>query len=354
LMQLKLTSKERLVLYGLARYPGLSDIDLATRIDVDRSTIFKSKRKFRDWQLIRLMNVPSGITVGGEILTSIFAKFSPTAPIEVRSESEALLEWIGHPNCVFHTATDTESFSMVYSRSLSDFKSSFDPLIDEYAQKGFIDDIICSHYPFASTNHSADAAVAVNRIFELDRPDLPQELISESSSQLEDMKLTDKDKLTLYAFVKYPMLSDLELSRRTGISRPTISGKRTKFFQNGLLTREANIDWQKICCELITFYRLELGRGVSWEEQETVHTSLRRMGAPLFTYLQRGEAFGAFLSENYTDLKNKVNAEIRTLAEMALIDDPPMLMTMPLDMIVESKRDYAPMVAGMLGIEKEI
>ena len=65
-MQLKLTSKERLVLYGLARYPGFSDIDLAAKIGVDRSTIFKSKRKFREWQLIKLLNVPSGAAVGAE------------------------------------------------------------------------------------------------------------------------------------------------------------------------------------------------------------------------------------------------------------------------------------------------
>ena len=33
-----------------SRYPGLSDIDLASKIGVDRSTIFKSKRKFREWE----------------------------------------------------------------------------------------------------------------------------------------------------------------------------------------------------------------------------------------------------------------------------------------------------------------
>ena len=42
-MPLKLTSKERLVLYGLARYPGLSDIDLASNIGVDRSTILRAR-----------------------------------------------------------------------------------------------------------------------------------------------------------------------------------------------------------------------------------------------------------------------------------------------------------------------
>jgi len=80
-MQLKLTSKERLVLYGLARYPGFSDIDLASNIGVDRSTIFKSKRKFRDWKLIKLLNVPSGEAVGAEILTSVSSNINRLRPL---------------------------------------------------------------------------------------------------------------------------------------------------------------------------------------------------------------------------------------------------------------------------------
>jgi hypothetical protein len=225
-MQLKLTSKERLVLYGLARYPGLSDIDLASNIGVDRSTIFKSKRKFRDWKLIKLLNVPSGEAVGAEILTSVFVKYSPTAPFEVRKGSPSYQNWVSYPNCVSHIATDTDSVSTFYSKSLTDFRVNFDPIIDEYYRNDFVEDIHYFHYPFQVSSYSADAALAVNGLFDLTRSDLPVEIIPPKAPLTEDSRLTEKDKLTLYAFVKYPMLSDLELSRRTGISRPTISGKR--------------------------------------------------------------------------------------------------------------------------------
>ncbi|HPM26319.1 MAG TPA: Lrp/AsnC family transcriptional regulator, partial [Methanothrix sp.] len=260
-MQLKLTSKERLVLYGLARYPGLSDIDLASNIGVDRSTIFKSKRKFRDWKLIKLLNVPSGEAVGAEILTSVFVKYSPTAPFEVRRLSPPYQKWLSHPNCVSHTATDTDSVSIFYSRSLTDFRLNFDPIIDEYHHNDFVEDIQYFHYPFQVSSYTADAALAVDGLFDLSRSDLPVQVMPPKEALNDEGRLTEKDKLTLYAFVKYPMLSDLELSRRTGISRPTISGKRTKFFQSGLLSREAYVDWQKICCELMSFYQVKIRHG---------------------------------------------------------------------------------------------
>ncbi len=354
-MQLKLTSKERLVLYGLARYPGFSDIDLASNIGVDRSTIFKSKRKFRDWKLIKLLNVPSGEAVGAEILTSVFVKYKPTAPFEVRSASKAYQDWTGYPNCVSHIATDTDSISAFYSKSLTDFRANFDPIIDEYFRNDFVEDIHYFHYPFQFSSYSTDAALAVNNLFELARSDLPEEVIPPKPPILtEDSRLTEKDKLTLYAFVKYPMLSDLELSRRTGISRPTISGKRTKFFQTGLLFREAYVDWQKICCELLSFYHVKIRHGHDREDLSKVYRAFRKVGAPLFSILQPGEIFGAFLSTGYPQLKSRMDAQLRALSAEGLITERPMLVIMPLAEIKASKIDYAPMVAKMLDVGKEI
>lgn len=353
-MQLKLTSKERLVLYGLARYPGFSDIDLASNIGVDRSTIFKSKRKFRDWKLIKLLNVPSGEAVGAEILTSVFVKYKPNASFEARKDTKAYDSWINYPNCVSHVATDTDSISIFYSRSLTDFKVNFDPLIDEYYLKDFVEDIYYYHFPFQVSSYSADAALAVSSIFDLGREDQQEEILSPKPALTEESRLTEKDKLTLYAFVKYPMLSDLELSRRTGISRPTISGKRTKFFQSGLLSREAYVDWQKICCELMSFYHVRTRHGHDREDLTRVYKAFRRIGAPLFSYLQPGEIFGAFLSTGYPELKSRMDQELKSLSMDGLIIERPTMVIMPLSEIKATKIDYAPMVSKMLGVGKEI
>jgi hypothetical protein len=353
-MQLKLTSKERLVLYGLARYPGLSDIDLASKIGVDRSTIFKSKRKFREWQLIKLLNVPSGMAVGAELLTCVFVKYKPTAPFEARKGTKAFESWMNYPYCISHISTDTDSVSLFYSRSLTDFRTGFDPFVDEYYMNKFIETVHYFHYPFQISSYMPDASMAVDSIFELARSDQEDEIPSTKPLSDEDSRLTEKDKLTLYAFVKYPMLSDLELSRRTGISRPTISGKRTKFFQSGLLTREAYVDWQKICCELMSYYHVRVRHGLSREDLSRIYKAFRRVGAPLFSYLQPGEIFGAFLSTGYPDLKSKLDLEIRNLASEGLINERPMLVIMPLREIKATKIDYSTMVGQMLGVGKEI
>ncbi|MGC9514065.1 Lrp/AsnC family transcriptional regulator [Methanocrinis sp.] len=353
-MPLKLTSKEKLVLYGLARYPGLSDIDLASKIGVDRSTIFKSKRKFREWDMVQLLNVPSGVGVGAEMMTAVFARYKPNAPVEARKNKSGFKEWVDHPHCVFHSATDSDSVSMVYSQSFTDFKRVFDPVTDDYRDAGFVEDIGCYHYPFSLTRVSWDSALAVNNTFDLGRTDLQYEPPVEEEVPEDSIKLTEKDKLALLAFVKYPALSDLELSRRTGISRPTISGKRNKFFASGLLSRQANVNWKKIGCELMIFYHINVRPKATSEEMMEVYSSFRRIGAAVCSYIQPGEIFGSFLSQCYVEMKERMDNEVKKLSEVGLITERPTCVIMPLRELKVRKIDYAPMVRSMLNIETEI
>lgn len=343
-MELKLTSKEKLVLYGLARYPGLSDIDLASLIDVDRSTIFKSKRKFRDWQLIRLLNVPSAGALGAEILSVVFMRFAPGV-----DGRESISEWVLNPSCVFCAATATDASSLVCSRNLTEFKRRSESILSRYQKSGVLEDFRCVHLCVELAGYQYNVPAAVSEIFGLDRRDVPPGPVSLMPSDA--AKMSEKDRLTLYAFVRYPGLSDLELSKRTGISRPTISGKRSRFFDANILLREAHVEWQRICCELMCFYHLRMRQDLG---QQDAGSLLSMMGAQLFYYMQPGDVCGAMLSSSYSDLKDGLDAFVNSAFEMDLIDGRPYTVIMPLRAMVVKKLDYAPAVAEMLGIEKEI
>lgn len=343
-MELKLTSKEKLVLYGLTRYPGLSDIDLASFIDVDRSTIFKSKRKFRDWQLIRILNVPSGGALGAEILSVVFMRFSPG--IDGR---ESLSEWTTIPSCVFCAATATDAVSLVYSRNLTEFKKRSESILSRYRQSGVLEDFKCVHLSVELASYQYNVHAAVSEIFGLDRKDVPPGPVTLMPADA--LKMSEKDRLTLYAFVRYPSLSDLELSKRTGISRPTISGKRGRFFDSNILLREAHVEWQRICCELMCFYHLRMRQDVSCQDARSL---LSKMGSQLFYYMQPGDVCGAMLSSSYSDLKDGLDAFVNSAFERDLIESRPYMVIMPLRAMRVNKLDYAPAVAEMLGIEKEI
>jgi DNA-binding Lrp family transcriptional regulator len=261
---------------------------------------------------------------------------------------------VDHPHCVFHSATDTDSVSMVYSKSFTDFKRVFDPVIDDYKDAWFVEEIRCYHYPFTLTRVSWDSALAVNNTFELARTDLQEEPVIGEEIPEDSVKLTEKDRQALHAFVKYPALSDLELSRRTGISRPTISGKRNKFFQSGLLSRQANVNWKKIGCELMIFYHINVRPKATQEDMMEVYSTFRRIGAAVYSYIQPGEIFGSFLSQCYVEMKERMDQEVKTLSEAGLVTERPFFVIMPLRELKVRKIDYAPMVKSMLDIDTEI
>ncbi len=345
-MEIKLTSKEKLVLYGLSRYPGQSDIDLSSLIDVDRSTIFKSKRKFRDWQLIRLLNVPSCGALGAEMLSMVFMRFSPR--IDGR---ESLTEWMEMPDCVLCAATNTDAFSLVYSKNMTEFKRRSERILNSYQLNGVLKDYRCVHCSVELTEYHYNVSAAINEMFDLGRSDIPRESIPLKPSDV--VRFSEKDRLTLYAFVKYPSLSDLELSKRTGISRPTISGKRVKFFESNILNREVYIEWQKICGELLCFYHLRMKR-LDEEVLRDIGELLRNIGFHLLYYLQPGDVCGVMLSPSYTHLKGCLDALVHDALEMDLLCEDPYTMIMPLRTMALKKLDYAPVTAEMLGIKKEL
>jgi hypothetical protein len=104
----------------------------------------------------------------------------------------------------------------------------------------------------------------------------------------------------------------------------------------------------------MSFYHVKIRHGHSQEDLSKVYKAFRKVGAPLFSYMQPGEIFGAFLSMGYTDLKSRLDQEVRGLATEGLISERPMLVIMPLNNIKMTKIDYAPMVGQMLGVSKEI
>lgn len=59
---------------------------------------------------------------------------------------------------------------------------NFDPIIDEYYRKGYIEDIRYFHYPFQVSGYSSDAALAVNGLFDLGRRIFPRERPSPACS----------------------------------------------------------------------------------------------------------------------------------------------------------------------------
>ncbi|MFW6120603.1 MAG: hypothetical protein ACOC80_06840, partial [Petrotogales bacterium] len=84
--EFELTDKEKLALYGLVRYPNLTDKKLSEELDLKPSTVTSIRHRLRKKDYFRSLIIPTLQNIGCEMLAVIYTNFSPLIPLEERVE----------------------------------------------------------------------------------------------------------------------------------------------------------------------------------------------------------------------------------------------------------------------------
>ena len=79
-----LTSKEKLMLYGLVKYPTLTDKKLSDKLKIKQSTVTSIRNRLKDKGYFRKLIIPRLQNMGCQMLVSIYTSFSPLIPLEER------------------------------------------------------------------------------------------------------------------------------------------------------------------------------------------------------------------------------------------------------------------------------
>ena len=80
----ELTNKEKLMLYGLVRHPGLTDKKLSEKLNLKHSTVTSIRHRLRKNKYFRTLKIPMLQNMGCEMLVAIYSSFSPLIPLEER------------------------------------------------------------------------------------------------------------------------------------------------------------------------------------------------------------------------------------------------------------------------------
>ena len=89
-MKSKLTHKEKLVLWGLAEYPGLKDNELSKKLGIKRRTFGAVKTKLKNNRVFSTSVFPDFNALGCEILTICYGTFNPLTTFEDRKKGVPL------------------------------------------------------------------------------------------------------------------------------------------------------------------------------------------------------------------------------------------------------------------------
>ena len=81
-----ITEKEKIILYGLVKYPRFTDKQLSEKFNIKHSTVTSIRHRLFEEEYYRSLNIPRLQNMGCQMLVATYTNFSPLIPLEERIE----------------------------------------------------------------------------------------------------------------------------------------------------------------------------------------------------------------------------------------------------------------------------
>ena len=253
----ELTKKEKLMLYGLAKYPQLTDKELSKKLNLKHSTITSIRHRLKENDYLRKLIIPKLQSLGCEMLVVIYTHFSPLIPllerIEIAGETIEVFDEI-----FFSVGEQDKGFSLSLSQDYATIGRINDIRTQTFGGRGLLEE----EYP--NTVVFPFEISKIYRFFDfapLLKSNLGLDLEEETEIEPVDFISTDgivsdTEKNVYCMLVSYPELSDSDVGRELGVSRHTVSRLRRKFEENNLMSKITLPNFVKLGFEILAFYHI--------------------------------------------------------------------------------------------------
>ncbi|MCK4650159.1 PAS domain-containing protein [Candidatus Pacearchaeota archaeon] len=228
-----LTDKEKIVLWGLCRYPLLNDEELSGKLELKRSTLTAIKNRLKEKGWFSLKYIPNFHKLGCEFLgffDAILSKGVKVCDFDFVKNS---------PNVVFRNLQDEKFFGLFVSNKFVDFRKFIEEFC--YQNKGMR--IRDSSFFYELENFELrDASGLINFIFGLGRKG--RGIVCDFSN--DGVELNGNEKRVLHAMVQNPELSSSEIAKKIWISKPTVIKIKKKILEEEFIYSYIVPDFRKL------------------------------------------------------------------------------------------------------------
>lgn len=271
-----LTKNEEKVLFGMVKYPNLSDKSLARYLEMKDSTVNYCRNQLEKQKMFQVVYLPILNRLGFELLCINFAEYN--LKITLNKRKSAIANDIKIADDIFLRIGDPEKeFSISFNKNYSEFFQNTQNRLGKMGKLGLLrknsnnlpENII---YPI---NHSVfhnffDYSRLLGQNFSIKFNDLtthiPQQSKQKGSpntdrnssffSNHQLVNLSEKEKAVFVALIDYPNHSIKEIAELNVISlnRNTVSKMRQKFLKDGLMRKIIIPNLNKIGFKFLVYY----------------------------------------------------------------------------------------------------
>ncbi|MBW2966131.1 PAS domain S-box protein, partial [Candidatus Woesearchaeota archaeon] len=313
---ISLTDKEKLVLWGITKYPNNSDKQLSKKLKIKRSTITAIRNRLRRDNMYVIMNIPNFKVLGAELVTFTYGRYS--IPFEKRKEIAEKKE-LTSPETNYLVATDNEFVSGIISKNMAEFEKKIAPTIST-----------ANKYNILKNYKEAHFLYELNKIYKfLGYSDLlkhlfnikPQEKAEEEEEEEEEevhRRLSKNEKNVLLKLIEYPELSAYDLSFKVNLTRATISKIKKKLIKQKLIQTIVMPNTAKLGLELLMLTHIKQDTGLP---KDTIKQMLEKNPHLIFLVGGEREAIGLNLFKDY-DAYKKFKQKLHFDDKKLLTEEP--------------------------------
>lgn len=350
---IELTHKEQLMLYGLSKYPQLSDKSLSETLNLKHSTVTSIRHRLHSKEYFRKLIIPRLQNMGCQMLVATYTNFSPLIPLEERvditGETIEVFEEI-----FFSVGEQDKGFSLSLSRDYATIGKINDIRIQTFGTRGLLEEEYSNMvlFPFEISHiyRFFDFSPLLKRSFNLGLEE--EEVISNFGlKDAENVILSDTEKNVYCMMVSYPEMSDGDIGREIGVSRHTVSRLRRKFEDYNFIRRISLPNLQKLGFEILVFYHIKFNpRNPPNMENNEVAGLMSE--STVFIASRRFEAVMISVYMDYDDYKADRMRIMQNLKENKWIAEDPIIRIYSLNTMVYIKNfKFAPITRKIVGCD---
>jgi len=349
----ELTTKEKLMLYGLVKYPQLTDKELSEKLDLKHSTVTSIRHRLKENEYLRKLIIPKLQSMGCEMLVTIYTHFSPLIPLLERVEITGKTIEV-FPEIFFSVGEQDKGFSLSLSKDYATIGRINDIRTQTFGGRGLLEEeypnTVVFPFEISKIYRFFDFAPLLTSSFKLDA-ETEAEVENVDFGSKEDVVFSDTEKNAYCILVSYPELSDSDVGRELGVSRHTVSRLRRKFEENNLMSKLNLPNFVKLGFEILAFYHIRFDPRNPPDMEEDEAASLMS-DSTVFLASRRFEAVIISIYKDYEEYKRDRTRIMQVLKENQWIAEDPIVRTYGLNTMVFIKDfKFAPIASKIVGCD---
>jgi len=245
-----LTDREKIVLWGLCRWPLLNDEELSGKLKLKRSTLTAIKNRLRKGGWFSLKYIPNFYKLSCEAM----GFFNIAKGRNVRVDGTDFMK--DSSGVVLRNIQDENIFGVFVAEKFVDFKKFCEDFCCRNEGARFSED---SFFFGLDDFELRDSSGVIDFVFNLKR----KEDVSSYDFSNNGVELNSNERRVFHAMIQNPELSSSNIAKKIWISKPTVIKIKNRLLDDGIVYAYIAPDFRKLGFNFLAKISYEFDGGIS-------------------------------------------------------------------------------------------